>query len=395
MAASSATHLTLNPANLGVDHQDMARVNRTAVLRLVRHSGGLSRAELAQGTGLTPTALTSIAGDLLALGLLREEPAVMRGPGRPATRLVLNPDWGRVITLSITHTLAIGIVDLSSKLVHSDVLAEEDPGPPFRPYGPVFDGLVVSAVKRILKRESGNRVLGIGILSGGRVDRHGIIRMNTNLPRPNMDMRDLLRPVTDLPVHTDEEFRLLLRAHVWDSDTPPWQNAVAVSCRLFGTGGGQAALVNGQICMGYSGFAGQPGNQMALLHGNDVCRQLSQQVQGMGGAAVYLDRVRQGDPAAAAIYRKCVENYGFRLAQIANHFNPEVILIYTPYHVIGEAFLTEVRQVMDCFAGPHNMEGVQLRLVEGRTDRNRLVAAAIPIMSKSFVDGVFDVAVLK
>jgi predicted NBD/HSP70 family sugar kinase len=395
MASNTGTLLTPHPANLGVDHQDMARVNRTAVLRLVRHTGGLSRAELAQGTGLTPTALTSIAGDLLALGLLREEPAVMRGPGRPAARLVLNPDWGRVITLSVTHTLAIGVVDLSSRLLYSDLLAAEDPGPPPRFYGPMFEGLVTSAVKRLLRRESGNRVLGIGVLCNGRVDRYGIARENSNLPRHSMDLRELLRPVTDLPVHVDEEFRLLLRAQLWDRDTPPWQNAVAVSCRLFGTGGGQAAMVNGQICSGHSGFAGQPGNQMALLHNNDICRELSRQVEEMGGQAAYLRRVKDGDAGVAEIYRKCVENYGFRLAQIANHLNPEVILVYTPYHILGEAFLAEVRQVMTHFSGPYNLEGLHLQLADGRTDENRLVAAAIPVMSKAFVDGMFEVTVLK
>lgn len=395
MATAERMQLIPHPASMGVAHQDMARVNRTTVLRLVRRTGGLSRSELAQGTGLTPTALTGIAGDLLSLGLLREEPAVMRGPGRPAARLVINPDWGRVITISITHTMAIGVVNLASQLIHSDTIAEEELGPPFRSFAPMFEGIVISAVKRMLRRESGNRVLGIGVLSAGRVDRRGIIRMNTNVPRPNLDMGELLRPVTDLPVYTDEEFRLLLRAHVWDTDTPHWQNAVAVSCRLFGTGGGQAVMMNGHICSGHNGFAGQPGNLMALLHGIEVCKQLSKQVDGLGGPAAYLQRVQTGDEEAMSIYRKCVENYGFRLAQIVNHFNPEVILIYTPYHALGDRFLGEVRQVMERFAGEHNMEGLDLRLAEGRTDANRLTAAAIPVMSKAFVDGVFDVAVLR
>jgi len=372
------------------DQQDMARQNRAAALDLIRRHGGMSRTQLAQRLELSAAAMTKIAAELMDLGLVAQEPVLDLSPSQPRAMLRPNPDWACVVTLSLTYNLAVGIVDFAGKLVHSERVAGDDYD--HEVYRDRFDDLALDAVHRMLDRLLGRRVLGVGVLSYGCVDKDGVIRANSSLPRPNLRMADLLASVTRLPVTVDEEFRLLLMAHLWSSDQPA-QNVVAMSAKLFGAGGGQAMLASGRIHYGAGGFAGQPGWAAPMLHGHDVARRLDAEVMDMGGKAAYLSRVREGDPRALAMYRVAVENYGYRVAHAANFINPELILLFTDYVEIGQPFLDQVREVASQHTPPTNLEGLNIQFGGRRADEERLAAAALPILSRAYVDGLFEAPV--
>ncbi len=89
------------PARAG--HSDVRRNNLEVVLRQLAVTGADSRASIAARTGLTPSTVSRLVGELMELGLVREvgEEAGLpshRAPGRPATLLELD---GR-------HVLALG-----------------------------------------------------------------------------------------------------------------------------------------------------------------------------------------------------------------------------------------------------------------------------------------------
>jgi len=104
-------------------------------------------------------------------------------------------------------------------------------------------------------------------------------------------------------------------------------------------------------------------------------------VKAMGGEAVYLKGVAESHPAARDVFSRVVDNYGFRLAQIVNHFDPELILIYGPYHELGERFLGPVREVMARHTIPGDLDGLHLRLAGERTPEVTLRAAAVPVLA--------------
>jgi predicted NBD/HSP70 family sugar kinase len=291
------------------------------------------------------------------------------------------------VTVSISHTLAVGVVDLAGQLVRHQKLATDQDGA--KPYGRDLVRLLLPSVKGLLDGLTGRRVLGVGVIASGRVNRKGVIHWSENIPAPDLDMAKVLAPVTRLPVHTDEEFRLLL-ARLWAAETPPWRNAVIMSGRLLGFGGGQAAMIEGRIYYGCNGYAGQPGRCMAVLHGLDEIAAMKAWIASVGGESAYLDRVRQADPEALRVYAKCVDNYGFRIAQIANHFNPEVVLLYSPYSVLGQSFLDRVREVVRLHSEPWVTDGMEVRFAGERTDEARLAAAAGPLLDRVFVDGRLD-----
>ena len=378
---------------IGMSQADVARRNRGAVLSMVRRSRkGMSRVALSEALGLTTPSLTKIARVLLASGIVREEPESARaGLGRPSTYLQLNPDWGCVVTVNLTHSLAFGVVNLSGELLDYECTDAT----PLRKYHyrDDFDARVCAGVKRALEKLSGRRVLGIGVISSGRVDRDGIICRNDELPREDVDMRKVLAPVTDLPVWTDEEFRLLLLGHLWRQPAPSWRHAVVMGSYYSGFGGGQAAVVNGEVYYGRRGFAGLPAIFMATLHGEAEAMAWNRQVTAMGGEAGYMRRVQEGDPNALDIFAKSAENYGYRVAQVANHFNPDVVLIYANYQAVAEEFVRRVRQTAERHADPLNLQGMEIRLCGPRSNEERLRAAALPALATVYRDGRLDAAV--
>ena len=367
---------------------DVRRFNRAAILRLIRRSGGISRSDIARQIGLTKPALSRISRELLDLGIVHEAPAPQPGSGRPPILLKLNASWAYAVTVSLSHSLSFGIVNLAGELTDAECPATETPG--VRAYRDSFDTIVPDTTRQLLQRLDSQRVMGIGVVSGGRVDRRGIIRHNPELPRQDVDMRAVLARATDLPVRTDEEFRLLLLGHIWDKETPPWRNAVALGAGFSGLGGGQAVLVEGKLYYGHGGFAGLPGMYMGAVHGEEAVKQWKPRVQKMGGEAAYVRRVRDGDAEAVEIYEKCMQNYGYRIAQIANHFNPEGVLLYCPYDRIGQRFLDGVWPHVRQYADPLNLEGLEVRFGGTRSHQSRLVAAALPLLSRVFVDGQLD-----
>jgi len=367
-----------------VSKEDMARMNRSAAARLARREGGLSRAELARRLSLTPAALTDIASDLLGWGILREGVGRRQGLGRPATRLELAPDWAHVVTVSLTRSLAVGIVNLAGELIYAETVQDVPWG--HRPRNVCFEKQVPGAVARALERTSG-RVLGIGVISGGRVSRDGVISHNYNLSRRNVDMREALAPATDLPVNVDEEFRLLLLSQIARDESLAGQSVVAMSGAIAGYGGGQALYFNGQLYYGAQGYAGN--SNLPLLHGEEEVRRMHQAMESMGGEEAYMEAVRQGRPEAMDVYRKAAENYGYRLSQIAHNFNPDLTLVYSPYVFLGQRFLDDIACVARRHTDPHNMEGMRVRFGGERSDRERLAAAAVPVIDRFLAAGEF------
>jgi predicted NBD/HSP70 family sugar kinase len=83
-------------------HGDVRRNNLEVVLRHLSVMGADSRASIAARTGLTPSTVSRLVGELMDLGLVREadgdgDSSPRRSPGRPATLLEL--DGRRVLAL--------------------------------------------------------------------------------------------------------------------------------------------------------------------------------------------------------------------------------------------------------------------------------------------------------
>lgn len=88
MTDNTGKHMRLSGTNLerAGDH------NQRVTLHAIRVNGPITRAELAEITGLTAPAIANITKRLLTDNLIKEAGRRRGGRGQPATKLVINPD---------------------------------------------------------------------------------------------------------------------------------------------------------------------------------------------------------------------------------------------------------------------------------------------------------------
>ena len=381
-----------------LNQERMARHNRAAALMLIRRTGGISRMELAERLHLARSAITRISSQLLDAGIVRQ--VALNGLRRdePRSKLVLNADWGYVVAVILTYDLAVSVVNLAGEVMHREHI-RGDGGLTEGHYRADFDRLVPELVNRFLREWSDRNLLGIGVLSSGYVDAEGVIRFNGELPRRDVDMRRILAPVTDLPVYTDQELRLLLMQRMWQQEPACWRHVVAFNPGLLGDRGRHALCINGSLYYGRDGMVGLPGRMTGVPHGMEVTNKLLETIHAWGGEAAYLARVRDGDAAAMRIYEVAVKNYGHRLAHLANAFNPDAALLFSPYVALGNGFLQEVwNEAHNCadqshgYPEPTILDGMDFEFAGNRCEEEWLPAAAVPVLSRIFVDGFIEPA---
>ena len=98
------------------DQQLLKRINRSVLLRLVRGQPGLSRARLAQHSGLTKSTVSVLVRQLLDEGWLSEAsaPVAADGLGRPSTPLRINDQTRVLLGVEIgVHRLRVVAVSLT------------------------------------------------------------------------------------------------------------------------------------------------------------------------------------------------------------------------------------------------------------------------------------------
>src|SRR3972149_12040682 len=83
------------------DQAWVRRTNRAIILEVFRTHKTLSRARLASETGLNPSTVSSIIGELIQENLIRETDLIQSSTGRPGRLLELNPEGGCALGIEI------------------------------------------------------------------------------------------------------------------------------------------------------------------------------------------------------------------------------------------------------------------------------------------------------
>ncbi|UVO50560.1 ROK family transcriptional regulator [Sphingomonas sp. SUN019] len=90
-----------SPRLVGANIEHAGQHNQRVVLHAIRVNGPVTRADLADVTGLTPATVTNITNRLLESGLLDRAGQRRGGRGQPATRLVVNPNGAFSVGVNI------------------------------------------------------------------------------------------------------------------------------------------------------------------------------------------------------------------------------------------------------------------------------------------------------
>lgn len=310
------------------DQQSIRRQNRRLILDCLRLAGPLSRAELARQVGLTKSTISSLIGELVAEGCLREGSLVSSPLGRPGT----------LIELAAENSLAAGAelgVD-NTVLVLSDLKQQAHGLWEWPEDSRVsLEQRLATLTRTFHQHISGrSRLLGLGLSVPGVVSRSHTLVYAPGLGWRNENPAQTLSQALRLPVWLFNDANAsALGETFWAGGRSP---LVYV---MVGTGLGVGLVIDGQIYSGQHGAAGEIGHWLTrtLPHrGPDLEDQISlrsvmenyrQHNQGRTSWWGLLERARLGEAQAITALHHLGDQLGYLLANLAVAYDPaEVVL---------------------------------------------------------------------
>jgi predicted NBD/HSP70 family sugar kinase len=244
-----------------VRHDSMRARNLGVVLGEVRRSGPITRAALAEITGLTKTTVSKMVGDLIEAGMVAESGALRDGErGRPGTAVALSGRRVAALGLEINvDYLSACVVDLTLAVRLRYTQAVDN-----RRASPVetlshLEELAHRAVEKA--REEGLSIAGSTLAVPGPVD-GGLVHAAPNLGWHDVRVSDLL----DFPVKVDNEANLAALGELWFGSVPGDFLHVSGEIDI-----GAGLVVGGTLFRGARGLAGELGHVVVSPDG-PACR---------------------------------------------------------------------------------------------------------------------------
>jgi predicted NBD/HSP70 family sugar kinase len=284
-------------ANLGAlrDH------NAGVVLDLIRRHDGVSRLDLAGGSGLTAQAVSKIVARLMDAGLVAESGRAESGRaasgqaapsvGRPTTLLRLVPDARHAVGVHLDRDeLRLVLVDLAGRVV----AAEHRPGL----VGSVDE--LAAPIRRLASIVDPATLAGVGVGCPGPLDhRTGVLHHANRLPGwENAALGPVLAAALGRPVIVDKDTNAAVLAELWTTDLPAQTAMIYV-----GTGIGAGLVLDGKVFRGARTNAGEFGHTVMRLDGPDCVCGRRGCLEALCGPAAVVARVCGDVPESLVLQR--------------------------------------------------------------------------------------------
>lgn len=402
---------TLQQNLIGSNSSTIKSHNLRAILLMLLRSEYISRARLAELTGLSTTTITNLIAELLAQGVVIEEGAESspsrRGVGRPRMALRLAPEARYAVGVHIgVGSFQVAVTDLRAHIrCHLRQLFPLD-----KPADAVLAD-IIDLVNQAIAGSNVRRqdIIGVGVGASGLVDpATGVNLLAPNLSWRNITIRDTLAQGLKLPVCVDNNVRAMALGEALFGAAQNVRVSAFVYARM---GVGSGFVVDGQPYGGSNAGAGEIGHTTFLVDGGAACRcgntgcletlisepaimalahRLARQDQA-GILAGYLEQVEQpsieqvfaaaraGDQATRQLLDERARYMGIALANLVNILNPELILIGGIFFQGQDLLLPAMEQTMRQRAFANLGERVRLQPASFGRQAGIIGAAALAL----------------
>ena len=172
-----------------MDLLELAQSNRRQILRYLLQTGGTSRTQIVQHTGLSFSRVTDITNTLLQKRIIRETKTKSMGKrGRPITVLSLNRGSSLVLVVSnLEKTQSVHLVDAEGNILAEKYLAIAS--------HLTFDNYVTAQQQLVMQVAVGRwkKIQGIMVAGPGVVDaRRGLLILSTYRGLRNWKNRNIV-----------------------------------------------------------------------------------------------------------------------------------------------------------------------------------------------------------
>jgi len=387
------------------DQESIRKVNTSIVLNVLRLQAPISRAELAAKTRLNRSTVSNIINELIDEGLVLELDTMESKIGRPGIALALKPEAGAVVGAEIgVGFISVILTDFVANILWRKWI-EISPSKPQIEIISEAEKLIDQALA--VAQEKNLCLLGIGLGVPGLVNtRKGELLFAPNLGWKNVPLRLMWNQRFHLPLYVENEANLAALGEYYFGVGREVGNLIYLSSGV-GLGGG--LIINGKLFKGGFGLAGEIGHIQRDPEG-EMCgcgrrgcwetqvspRAVLQRVKRAIEAApdtvltkyvnddqnkltfnLVVDCALQGEQLCLSALEEVGKNLGTGIADLANIFNPEMVVIGGAFSYGQEILLPVIEKTLSSETLPAVKEDLRVIFSEHEADACVLGAIAI------------------
>ena len=378
------------------DQTLVREINLSVIMRRLLEHASLSRASLAEVTGLNKSTVSSLVQQLIDMNFVHETGFSSSGVGRPPIMLELNPQAGYIVSCE----LGVDFISVLCANFGGEVIWHNKENTA----GALGQDAIMSRVLALLRQavdygashcaECGG-LLGVAIGVPGLIEQAtGTLLFAPNLQWRDVPVRDILGSAFDgVPVFVDNEANMAALGETLFGSAKGYNEVLYISA---GVGVGGAVVRNGQLVRGTTGFASEFGHMTidpdgALCNcGNRGCWEtlvsqsavfrLARQAIDAGQPSILpaltsgdlnnlsipllVEAAAQGDAVARAAFETVGRNLGIGIASLINAFNPDLVVLGGILSLAGDWLLPVVRAEVARRALRWNAEATAILLAQ-------------------------------
>ncbi|WNF22733.1 ROK family transcriptional regulator [Mesobacillus jeotgali] len=309
--------------------------NKALVLSLIIEKETISRADIANVTGLNKTTVSSLVTELLEDELIYESgPGISSGGRRPVI-LHFNRNTGYAIgvDIGVNYVLAV-LTDLKGKII-----VEKSQNVNRTSYSSIIS-TAQTMIQSLMDEMPNSRygIVGIGVGVPGIVNKEGSVLLAPNLGWTNIQLKEDLERIFNVPIIIENEANAGAVGEQQFGAGQDYENILYVSA---GIGIGVGIILNKELYQGKSGFSGEMGHMIIELNGKRCncgsrgCWEayasenalLEMAGENIDSLESLIEQAKNGEKTAIELFEKIGQYLGFGINNIINTFNPEQVII--------------------------------------------------------------------
>lgn len=371
--------------------KDIRSESRFMVLRTVYVHGTVTRAQVSAETGLSPATVTTLVGELVDEGVLREAGQISSQGGRPTVTFQANPQRGALLAVDVAETyVRVDLFDTSLARLDQERVEIPQVAQSIDSVAEHIAGCIESLLGR--QPESNGTVLGAGVSLPGQVDpARGVDVFAPNWGWHEVPLMEALQTAIPVPVRIDNPLMALATGELWFGAGRRFRQFVAVN---LGTGVGAGIIVDGQLLRGLGNSAGEWGHTTLIWNGRSCpcgrtgCVEAYVGVEGIRATLAeiesehelltvehhrdFIEGLTRADAAGDASAQETLLRTGDYLAagigNLVNLLDPEHVSVLgwiTSY--TGSELQERVRDriAQECLPGPAGTVGIEFTEADG------------------------------
>jgi len=384
---------------------------RVDIIKQLYYKNPLSLTELSKLTYKSLPLVTKVVNELVEEGYVQEQGLGPSTGGRRASLFLLNLEKQRYVVSVATDqfTARMVIYDLANNIVHPVEMLELE----LTDDQVALDKLV-SFIHHTIEASGidKKKLLGVGIGMPGFISSEEGVNHSHLKTNDGTHLGKYLRDKLKLPVHIDNDSRLIANAELHFGAAMGMKDVMVVN---IGWGTGLGMIINGQLYRGNSGYAGEfshiPLSNTGTLCscGRRGCLEVETSLLVMtqrakaeieAGAAtsmtdlfkdkrrnigeMFLEAARNHDPVAVSILSDAAFHIGKGVATLIHIMNPECIVLSGRGAAAGKILLPPIQQAINEFCIPRIAAQTSVVLSELAADAELLASASLVIENSLF-----------